>query len=338
MNFLSCVLAFLSLLAAFASAQQKCPTESDCMQKSCTNFRLKWYSLSLYDFKEYETSEWRFRDRTRLYADCKDNAGVLTTTWVDLHHCIRNVHGEIFWQNKLSSLSKLPLCPASCKCHLKERKSDSDAVIMRCDCYARKGKMVTSDFDLSYGIWTYDGAIGCYQNPTNKFPRPRKRDVIAGSTFNANKPEVAVPGSIISKREETGRANEATLEKREEGAQECPTESDCFYKSCTNIKLNKDYKPPIDMFKSVISAECKDSEGRVINTWLDLKRCIANEAGKLAEGSVSLSCKCKIGNAKAVRKTIDLSSNIWVKNGGIGCYKHEGQKSLAYPVHDGLKA
>lgn len=63
---------------------------------------------------------------------------------------------------------------------------------------------------------------------------------------------------------------------------ECPLESDCFQKTCTNIELNKDYKEPIVQFKTVLSADCKNDAGIQTKTSLDLKECLANFNGEFA--------------------------------------------------------
>ncbi|KAI8163478.1 cvnh domain-containing protein [Colletotrichum sp. SAR 10_70] len=85
-------------------------------------------------------------------------------------------------------------------------------------------------------------------------------------------------------------------------ARDCPTESDCMQKSCKDFAINKHAMLPLeewDLSKALLEAVCKDSRGKEVYTWLNLKECLRNVK---AEG-------------------------IWVDDGVIGCFKTNGHKA-----------
>ncbi|KAH0429372.1 hypothetical protein CcaCcLH18_08494 [Colletotrichum camelliae] len=67
-------------------------------------------------------------------------------------------------------------------------------------------------------------------------------------------------------------------------ARDCPTESDCMQKSCRDFEINKHAMLPLeerDHTKALLEAVCKDSRGKEVYTWLNLKECITENHGGL---------------------------------------------------------
>ncbi|KAK1988441.1 CVNH domain-containing protein [Colletotrichum cereale] len=143
------IFAALSVIAASVSARE-CPLESDCIQKLCKNIKVEWAYNGI-------PSAWNFKS-WYLTANCKDNAGKKTFTQLRLDECIGNVNGEMFFS---------PKGDFNCDdCKI----AKTDPLIMECSCKNKGGKKRTNEINLSEGIWTYDGGIGCYQTSTHKSP------------------------------------------------------------------------------------------------------------------------------------------------------------------------
>ncbi|KAK1998965.1 Cyanovirin-N, partial [Colletotrichum falcatum] len=129
----------LSVIAAVVSARD-CPLESDCIQKSCKNFRLPSLPDGLM----------KFGGTWELTADCKDNAGKKTVTKLYLEQCLANLDGILTWA---------PGGNFGCNsCEL----TKTDPLMMACWCKNKRGGGQAQQINLSEGIWVYDGAIGCY--------------------------------------------------------------------------------------------------------------------------------------------------------------------------------
>ncbi|KAK1966004.1 CVNH domain-containing protein [Colletotrichum sublineola] len=133
------ITAILSAVAAVVSARH-CPLESDCIQKSCKNFRLPVLPSDALNLG----LTWE------LTADCKDNAGKKTVTKLYLEECLANLDGNLTWGEGGSFRCT--------ECKL----TKTDPLIMECLCKNKRGKEAAREVNLSEGIWVYDGAIGCY--------------------------------------------------------------------------------------------------------------------------------------------------------------------------------
>ncbi|KDN62312.1 putative CVNH domain-containing protein [Colletotrichum sublineola] len=152
------ITAILSAVAAVVSARH-CPLESDCIQKSCKNFRLPVLPSDALNLG----LTWE------LTADCKDNAGKKTVTKLYLEECLANLDGNLTWGEGLSPpppnspLQTLPNNDYSPFFRCTECKlTKTDPLIMECLCKNKRGKEAAREVNLSEGIWVYDGAIGCY--------------------------------------------------------------------------------------------------------------------------------------------------------------------------------
>ncbi|KAK2046417.1 hypothetical protein LZ31DRAFT_629899 [Colletotrichum somersetense] len=143
------ITAVLSAVVTVVSARD-CPLESDCIQKSCKNFKV---------VKEPRPSTIIFTTKVwQLHADCKDNAGKKTLAKVFLNDCLGNLDGELVF---------VPGGEFNCSdCKLKK----TDPVVMECWCKNKGGKNRAKEINLSEGIWAYDGGMGCYQNEIYKSP------------------------------------------------------------------------------------------------------------------------------------------------------------------------
>ncbi|KAL0933364.1 cvnh domain-containing protein [Colletotrichum truncatum] len=148
-------LAALMTLAASLAVAKDCPAESDCMQKSCSDFNINKH-VQLSDGSHDVT-------KAVLEATCEDRHGTKVYTWLNLKECIVNVDGNMFWSYQGNFDCQL--------CRIKERKSNSDPVVMTCMCFG-KGKKTNehAEINLSEGIWNYDGVIGCYKADGHKIP------------------------------------------------------------------------------------------------------------------------------------------------------------------------
>ncbi|KAK2063570.1 hypothetical protein LY76DRAFT_680580 [Colletotrichum caudatum] len=144
------ITAVLSAVVGVVSARD-CPLESDCMQKSCKNFRL------MNEQPRYLLGSFR-RHTWQLHADCKDHGGKKTLAKVYLEECLSNMNGELVFS---------PAGDFKCSdCKLK----NTDPVIMECSCKNKGGKERAKEINLSEGIWAYDGGLGCYQTDIHKSP------------------------------------------------------------------------------------------------------------------------------------------------------------------------
>ncbi|KAK2034960.1 hypothetical protein LX32DRAFT_307579 [Colletotrichum zoysiae] len=142
------ITAVLSAVVAVVLARD-CPLESDCVQKSCKNFKVVKEPIS---YRWYSPKKWQ------LHADCKDNAGKKTLAKVFLDDCLGNLDGELVF-----ALGGDFNCS---DCKLK----NTDPVVMECWCKNKGGKNRAKEINLSEGIWAYDGSMGCYQSEIRKSP------------------------------------------------------------------------------------------------------------------------------------------------------------------------
>ncbi|CAI0652535.1 unnamed protein product [Colletotrichum noveboracense] len=130
-------------------------------------------------------------------------------------------------------------------------------------------------------------------------------------------------------------------------ARDCPAESDCMQKSCRDFAINKHAMLPMeekDDSKALLEAICKDSRGKEVYTWLNLKECITTNDNKLywqyqgnfrcsscyimdrkSSDPVKMQCVCWWNLLEET--TFNLSEGIWVDDGVIGCFKTNGHKA-----------
>ncbi|KAI8316532.1 cvnh domain-containing protein [Colletotrichum sp. SAR11_240] len=142
-------LAIVNSLIAGLAVARDCPTESDCMQKSCKDFAINKHAMLPFEKK----GDWK----NLLEAVCKDSRGKEVYTWLNLKECITENHGALFWQYQGNFR-----CSA---CYIEDRKS-SDPVVMSCNCYSPEPFKI----NLSEGIWVDDGVIGCFKTNGHKAP------------------------------------------------------------------------------------------------------------------------------------------------------------------------
>ncbi|KAF9873191.1 hypothetical protein CkaCkLH20_09354 [Colletotrichum karsti] len=148
-------IAALASLAATSVMGGNCPKESTCIQEECSNFQIS---------KHVRTAENVFEETNLgnpiLEADCIDRHGTKVFTWLKLKQCLVNRKGQMYWGYNGNSNCR--------QCSIKERKSNSDPVIMSCWC--PDGKTAFTEINLSEGIWHYDGVIGCFAWDGHKQP------------------------------------------------------------------------------------------------------------------------------------------------------------------------
>ncbi|KAI8199377.1 hypothetical protein K4K52_008927 [Colletotrichum sp. SAR 10_76] len=131
-------------------------------------------------------------------------------------------------------------------------------------------------------------------------------------------------------------------------ARDCPVESDCIQKVCTDFHITDQVMGLYGPMERMLGATCEDLHGTKVFTWLDLDLCITNSHGTMYwsymgnfrcsdckvlprkdNEAVILECKCR---DNVNRGTINLSEGIWQYNGRIGCYKEEGALVPISPV------
>ncbi|KAJ5016348.1 hypothetical protein K4K57_011631 [Colletotrichum sp. SAR 10_99] len=131
-------------------------------------------------------------------------------------------------------------------------------------------------------------------------------------------------------------------------ARDCPIESDCIQKACTDFHITDQVMGLYGPMERMLGATCEDRHGTKVFTWLDLDLCITNSHGTMYwsymgnfmcgdckvlprkdNEAVILECKCR---DNVNRGTINLSEGIWQYNGRIGCYKEEGALVPISPV------
>ncbi|KZL66287.1 CVNH domain-containing protein [Colletotrichum tofieldiae] len=123
----------ISLFGTLTAGERECPLESDCIQKLCKDFN-------------YDTN-WNGNRAFTMEAYCKDAAGTLVFTKLDLKKCIANNDGLLQWSPELDS----PEAFVGLRCGLCPKKSSF-----------WRGYM-WSWLDLSRGIWVNkNGTLGCY--------------------------------------------------------------------------------------------------------------------------------------------------------------------------------
>ncbi|KAJ0314437.1 hypothetical protein Brms1b_006851 [Colletotrichum noveboracense] len=86
-------------------------------------------------------------------------------------------------------------------------------------------------------------------------------------------------------------------------ARDCPVESECIQKVCTDIHITDQVKGIYGPMERMLGATCEDLHGTKVFTWDNVNR-----------------------------GTINLSEGIWQYNGRIGCYKDEGGLVPISPV------
>ncbi|KAJ0386493.1 hypothetical protein COL922a_004259 [Colletotrichum nupharicola] len=86
-------------------------------------------------------------------------------------------------------------------------------------------------------------------------------------------------------------------------ARDCPVESECIQKVCTDIHITDQVKGIYGPMERMLGATCEDLHGTKVFTWDNVNR-----------------------------GTISLSEGIWQYNGRIGCYKDEGGLVPISPV------
>ncbi|KAJ0284071.1 hypothetical protein COL940_004262 [Colletotrichum noveboracense] len=105
-------------------------------------------------------------------------------------------------------------------------------------------------------------------------------------------------------------------------ARDCPVESECIQKVCTDIHITDQVKGIYGPMERMLGATCEDLHGTKVFTWLDLDLCITNSHGTMYWSYMD----------NVNRGTINLSEGIWQYNGRIGCYKDEGGLVPISPV------
>ncbi|KAF9876906.1 cvnh domain-containing protein [Colletotrichum karsti] len=130
-------------------------------------------------------------------------------------------------------------------------------------------------------------------------------------------------------------------------ARKCPLESDCIQNLCTDFTYDSGRPDKLsDVKPIVLTARCKNDAGSDVITSLDLRKCIGNFDGLLAwadeeckvtrdDDSEDKPLLLECGNCPKKNSFwrgsgwswLDISYGIWVKNGVIGCYGHEGTKA-----------
>ncbi|KAI8316531.1 hypothetical protein K4K59_012952 [Colletotrichum sp. SAR11_240] len=105
-------------------------------------------------------------------------------------------------------------------------------------------------------------------------------------------------------------------------ARDCPVESDCIQKACTDFHITDQVMGLFGSMERILGATCEDRHGTKVFTWLDLDLCITNSHGTMYWSYMD----------NVNRGTINLSEGIWQYNGRIGCYKEEGALVPISPV------
>ncbi|KAK1977886.1 hypothetical protein LZ30DRAFT_664273 [Colletotrichum cereale] len=135
-----------SLFAALPVADRQCPLESDCIQNLCTDF----------DYSIESTGRKGFM----IEARCKNAAGALVFSRLNLKKCIANSNGLLRWG---------PDGDFRCShCRLYET-APGDYIGLQCD-FCPTGNNFWSAgkwswLNLSRGIWvSKNGALSCYSH------------------------------------------------------------------------------------------------------------------------------------------------------------------------------
>ncbi|KZL74446.1 cvnh domain-containing protein [Colletotrichum incanum] len=123
----------IPLFAALTVGERECPLESDCIQKLCKNFN-------------YNTN-WNGNRAFMMEAYCKNEAGTMVLTKLDLKKCIANDDGLLQWSPELDSPEEY----VGLRCNLCPKKNT----------FWRGYKWTW--INLSRGIWvSKSGTLGCY--------------------------------------------------------------------------------------------------------------------------------------------------------------------------------